>query len=74
MNKIIHREHIEIAGDGKNVVNVVFVQDVVNQLIRLATTQARTYERLMSLEITLKLLIWFTKYLSMFLMTHIKVM
>ena len=44
MNKLIHREHIEIAGDGKNVVNVVFVQDVVNQLIRLATTQARTYE------------------------------
>ena len=44
MNKIIHREHIEIAGDGKNVVNVVFVEDVVNQLVRLATTQARTYE------------------------------
>ena len=44
MNKLIHREHIEIAGDGKNVVNVVFVQDVVNQLIRLATTQAKTYE------------------------------
>ena len=44
MNKIIHREHIEVAGDGKNVVNVVFVEDVVNQLVRLATTQARTYE------------------------------
>ena len=46
MNKLIHREHIEIAGDGKNVVNVVFVQDVVNQLIRLATTQAKTYEEI----------------------------
>ena len=46
MNKLIHREHIEIAGNGKNVVNVVFVQDVVNQLIRLATTQAKTYEEI----------------------------
>ena len=44
MNKIINREHIEVAGNGQNVVNVVFVQDVVNQLIRLATTQERTYE------------------------------
>jgi len=44
MNKIINREHIEVAGNGQNVVNIVFVQDVVNQLIRLATTQERTYE------------------------------
>ena len=44
MNKIINREHIEVAGNGKNKVNVVFVQDVVNQLVRLVTTGARTYE------------------------------
>ena len=45
MNKIINREHIEVAGNGQNKVNIVFVQDVVNQLIRLATThQVRTYE------------------------------
>ena len=44
MNKIIHREHIQKAGDGKNVVNVLFGQDEVNQMVRLATTQARTYE------------------------------
>ena len=46
MNKIINREHIEIAGNGENKVNVVFVEDVVNQLVRLATTQARTYEEI----------------------------
>ena len=44
MNKIINREHIEVAGNGQNKVNVVFVQDVVNQLVRLITTGARTYE------------------------------
>jgi len=44
MNKIINREHIEVAGNGQNKVNIVFVQDVVNQLIRLVTTGARTYE------------------------------
>jgi nucleoside-diphosphate-sugar epimerase len=44
MNKIINREHIEVAGNGQNKVNVVFVQDVVNQLVRLVTTGARTYE------------------------------
>ena len=32
MNKIIHKEHIEIAGDGKNTINIVFVQDVVDCL------------------------------------------
>ena len=44
MNKIINREHIAVAGNGQNKVNVVFVQDVVNQLVRLVTTGARTYE------------------------------
>lgn len=44
MNKIINREHIEIDGNGQNNVNIVFVQDVVEHLERLATTPARTYE------------------------------
>ena len=44
MNKIINREHIEIDGNGQNNVNIVFVQDVVKHLERLATTPERTYE------------------------------
>tara|TARA_B100000214_G_scaffold307664_1_gene238915 strand:+ start:447 stop:1283 length:837 start_codon:yes stop_codon:yes gene_type:complete len=35
MNKIINREHIEIAGNGQNKINVVFVQDVVDCLEEL---------------------------------------
>jgi len=46
MNKLIHMEHIEIAGDGKNIVNIVFVEDVVKQLFRLVNTQEKTYEKL----------------------------
>ncbi|MDB3883580.1 hypothetical protein N9342_01685 [Candidatus Marinimicrobia bacterium] len=44
MNKIINREHIEIGGNGQNNINIVFVQDVVKHLERLATTPERTYE------------------------------
>ena len=46
MNKLIHMEHIEIAGDGKNIVNIVFVEDVVKQLFRLVNTLEKTYEKL----------------------------
>jgi len=38
MHKILNREHIEIAGDGKNIINIVFVQDVVNSLEKLIYT------------------------------------
>jgi len=44
-NKIINREHIEIAGNGQNKINIVFVQDVVSQLIRLIQDKDRLYER-----------------------------
>ena len=44
MNKIINREHIEIAGNGQNKVNVVFVEDVVRDLIRLVETPNKTCE------------------------------
>jgi len=38
MHKILNREHSEIAGDGKNIINIVFVQDVVNSLEKLIYT------------------------------------
>jgi len=44
MNKIINREHIEVAGNGQNKVNIVFVQDVVRDLIRLVKTPQKTLE------------------------------
>ena len=42
MHKMLNREHIEIAGDGKNTINIVFVQDVVNCLEELIFTDVKT--------------------------------
>ena len=44
LNKINNREHIEVAGNGQNKVNIVFVQDVVRDLIRLVKTPQKTLE------------------------------